>query len=100
MRGKSIRSYRLLALVITVVVIIGFSMMLGISSKAESFHSTPDRYYTSLLLEEGQTLSELAVTYNDTSVMSNQEYIKEVKRINNLKTDIIHAGCYITILYF
>lgn len=57
-------------------------------------------YYTSIKINYGQTLDSIAEEYNTADSFSNSSYINEIKRINNLYTDTIHAGCYLTVMRF
>lgn len=59
-----------------------------------------NKYYTSVRLEEGDTLWNLAERYNKYSVKSMEEYIRELKNMNCLTDDKIHAGNYLTVSYY
>lgn len=56
--------------------------------------------YKSIALEYGDTLWGIALEYKGDYYESVQDYIDEVMLINNLKTDKIHAGQYLTIPYY
>lgn len=58
------------------------------------------KYYTSICLEEGDTLWSIALRYNVYSDKSTQEYVRELRRMNGLSDDTIHAGHYLTISYY
>lgn len=55
-----------------------------------------EKSFATIEIEAGDTLSSLAAEYAISSV-KDADYIQEVKEINNLKSDTIHAGCYLLI---
>lgn len=58
------------------------------------------KYYTSYEIKEGDSLWSIAEQYIDEHYNSVNDYIKEVKSINGLTKDTIHAGCYLVIPYY
>jgi len=56
--------------------------------------------YDSIKVSQGETLEDLAEEYNTSGCYSNMEYIDEIKRINNMYSDTIHAGCYLTVISY
>lgn len=59
-----------------------------------------NKYYTSIRLEAGDTLWSIAEEYNVNSNKSMDEYIRELRRMNSLSNDTIHAGHYLTVSYY
>lgn len=57
---------------------------------------TYDKSFTTITIEEGDTLISIAEEYS-LPASEYRDYIDEVKSINNLKDDTIHAGCYLLI---
>lgn len=55
-----------------------------------------EKSFISIEIEQGDTLTSIAQEYA-TSEAEYQDYIEEVKNINNLKNDIIHNGCYLLV---
>lgn len=55
-----------------------------------------DKSFMSIEVESGDTLTSIATEYA-ISAAHYHDYIEEVKSINNLKDDTIHAGCYLMI---
>ena len=93
------RRMRLGLIVFAIICIIGLTLIPAFYSKAQSNPvSDPQPYYTSIKIEDGYTLSYLESIYNTSNILSSKEYISELKRINSLDSDIIHAGCNITII--
>ena len=60
----------------------------------------PNKYYTSISIQPGDSLWSIACRYSDGHYSSIQEYITELKIINNLDSDTIHAYEYLLIPYF
>ena len=58
------------------------------------------KYYKSILIEKGDTLWTIAERYISEEYASKTNYIEEVKHMNNLRTDEIHAGNYLVIPYY
>ncbi|MCI8514837.1 MAG: LysM peptidoglycan-binding domain-containing protein [Lachnospiraceae bacterium] len=58
------------------------------------------KYYTSIRIEEGDTLWGLAREYGNEACQSVPSYIQEVKKMNHLTDDRIHAGRYLTVFYY
>lgn len=56
-------------------------------------------YYTSIRIENGDSLWSIAQEYGRDTGMSVQEYVKQLKQMNGLKEDTIHAGQHLTIMY-
>ena len=57
-------------------------------------------YYKSIEIEAGDTLWDLAQIYAEGSPFSVQDYIKELKAVNDLTDDVIHEGQYLTVIYY
>lgn len=58
------------------------------------------KYYTSIQIQEGDSLWGLAQEYGATAYINSEDYIAEVKEINHLQGDEIHSGQYLTIPYY
>lgn len=58
------------------------------------------KYYKSVEIVSGDTLWALAQTYMDDNYECVQDYIDEIKEINNLFDDKIHEGQYLTVPYY
>lgn len=59
-----------------------------------------EKYFKSIMIQEGDTLWDIAYIYMDDNYDSIEDYIEEVKAINNIEEDYITAGCYLTIPYY
>ena len=88
--------YLLMAIAIMVTVICAFAT----TSNAKQDHNMY-KYYTSVQVEDGDSLWSIAKEYSDVdSDASYTDYIDEVKQINHISGDDIHAGEYLTIPYY
>ncbi|MBR1814074.1 MAG: LysM peptidoglycan-binding domain-containing protein [Lachnospiraceae bacterium] len=85
------------------VLVICFVLLLcsGIISMARQPEApAPVKMYTSVQIESGDTLWALEKKYNTAGLLSRTEYIEELKSVNHLKGDSIHAGNFLTVLYY
>ena len=57
------------------------------------------KYYTSVRVEAGDTLWDIAEEYKTTTDRT-KSYIKEICELNQIKADDIHAGDYIVVTYY
>ena len=56
--------------------------------------------YRSVEIKEGDSLWNIARQYKKGSHMSTEEYVKELKRMNSLRSDTIHKGQFLTVVYY
>lgn len=94
---------RILIFFLTIIVMFGVGVGFGtLLAKAEE----PDKdlvykYYTSIKVQPGDTLWDIAEEYIDYDYYSTRmDYIYEVMKINHLITDHLTAGKKITIPYY
>ena len=59
-----------------------------------------NKYYTSITVESGDTLWDIACEYKKSETSDINSYIDEIKSINNLVTDDITAGQDLIIVYY
>ena len=97
-RAKKISFFLILGL--AAVICILHAPGLRVMAEEPSFPKV-QRYYTSIKIGEGDSLWSIAQEYNtENTRMNTSEYIEELKKINNIREDVIHRGQYITIVYF
>ena len=58
------------------------------------------RYYKSIQIQNGDSLWSIADEYRKNSTLTVEEYMRELCEMNQLKSDTIHAGQYLTVVYF
>ncbi len=95
---------RFLFTAITVVAIL-LGIVLGnnvLSSSHSSAYSDVQKEvrYTSIKIESGDTLWTIAEEYMCSEYDDVNDYIRDVKQINNLYSDVIHAGAYLMVPYY
>ena len=73
-----------------VAILTGRSML---TSMAEEEPMTVSPYYKSVEIKDGDNLWNIAR-------QSTEEYIRELKRMNLLRSDTIHKGQFLTIVYY
>ena len=71
-----------------------------LTSMAEEEPMTVSPYYKSVEIKDGDNLWNIARQYKKGSRMSTEEYIRELKRMNSLRSDTIHKGQFLTIVYY
>ena len=70
------------------------------TTMAEEEPVTVSPYYRSVEIKEGDSLWNIARQYKKGSHMSTEEYVKELKRMNSLRSDTIHKGQFLTVVYY
>lgn len=78
------------------ILVISISFLIGRKPVHANQGIEYNKEFISIEIQNGDTLTSIAKTY---SLQPNQidAYIAEVKDINNLSNDNIHAGCYLLI---
>ncbi len=91
-------------LILVIIVFVSACILLGTSIRifAGSSHSASavQTYYTSIQVEEGDTLWTIADKYMEGSNLTKREYIDEICRLNSLQNDKIHSGEYLIVSYY
>ena len=90
----------LVMLFVCVMVLSCFFGKTLVMANVEESSTSYDRYYTDIEIQSGDTLWSIAKTYNKNSGMEIREYIRELKKMNQMVSDDIDAGESITIVYF
>lgn len=86
--------YKILFIMLVCVVILMVSIIAKASDKQQ-----PTRYYTSVQITHNDTLWSLEEQYNN-GVEDSDTYIKNIKKLNNMKEDTINYGSYILMYYY
>ncbi len=86
-----------IAVLLFVIVFMGRTMVTSMA-KEEGRKATP--YYKSVQIQDGDSLWAIAARYKEGSHMDTHEYVNQLKQMNNLKKDTIHAGQYLTVVYY
>jgi cell division protein YceG involved in septum cleavage len=108
MEGTTMRSERRffimsfvfpVSLLLIMMIILAFLMTSTVKTEAAMTH-TSHKYYTSVKIEQGDTLWSIAQENMTSEYSGIQEYIDEVCTLNHISEDDIHSGAYITIPYY
>lgn len=92
------RAYGMVLLILAVTFLFGFfynSAFAKEESAAECY-----KYYTSIEIESGDTLWSIACEYANEDFTTVQDYIDELKFMNNMTSDQIIEGHYLTVAYY
>lgn len=88
----------LLCVAVAAAAAISFSM--ANTAEAGTPESSRYKYYTSIQIEPGSSLWNIAEKYASSEYESLEAYIQEVRQINHLDEDTIYAGSYLCIPYY
>ena len=80
------------------VILAVFSVSIVRSKAADSYPTY--KYYTSIRIEDGDSLWEIAGRYADTGYESREEYIQELKTVNQLTDTTLRSGQYLMVPYY
>ena len=99
MRKSTMRKLKVISftLILLIIVLTGHTMFTSMAKEEENM-ATP--YYKSIQIQSGDSLWQIADRYKEGSSMSTDAYIKTLKQMNGLTEDTIHAGLYLTVVYF
>lgn len=100
-RNKVRRTKQLIRRFTISAIVLGLIISFGITGIKAQAHSKEDhyyKYYTSVTVNRNDTLWKYATEYS----LNNEynDYIKEVKRINNMSDDKIVSGMRLIIPYY
>ena len=84
------------AVLLLVTMFMGRAMFTSMAKE----ETTAAPYYKSIQIREGDSLWKIADQYKEGRSMSTHEYVDRLIQMNNLKKDTIHAGQYLTVVYF
>lgn len=95
---------KMIAVTILIVVSIIVLLASSISAMASAKNSTEPvyKYYTSIEVQDGDTLWSIAESYIDGYNISREDYMDELCELNHLDLDgsSIHSGEYLTVAYY
>ena len=78
---------------ILLIIILGTIMVNASDTKQ------PDKYYTSVMIEQHDTLLSLESQYNN-GTEDRDTYINNIKQLNHMSNDTIIDGSYILLYYY
>lgn len=102
-RGQAARKRMLILLATMLMITIG-SVIFGssfTSAQAQETKSEPTyKYYTSIVIEKGDSLWSIAQEYITSDYDNIQEYIEELIQLNSLTSETIHEGQHLLVAYY
>lgn len=102
LRKQQVKRQKFLIGVIAVCLTLILSVKSAAFSSAAQDNEQTDhyKYYKTIEIHKGDTLWDIARKYKTDEYDSVQDYIDEIKQINNLKDHNIQAGNYLIIAYY
>lgn len=97
-RHNTLKKIKLAVTAIAITIMIAVCLGLSFSSEAKANDSQYYKYFKGYTVEQGDSLWKLASEYAHNQ--SYNDYIKEVKSINNMFDNTLAAGSYIVIPYY
>ena len=100
--GDLVMKKRLLVIsfLIFICALVMGSILVEATNPKELEKASFNKYYTSIKIEEGDTLWSIEKRYNIGKISKSKEYIQDLKNINGLKSDTIHSGQYLIVAYY
>lgn len=92
--GRYAYTYLLFALILTGI--LSFTYLVSAREIANPGHET---YYTSIRVEPGDTLWDIAAKTMPSEYTSVNDYVKVLRKMNSLQSDDIQAGYYLIVSY-
>ena len=90
--------FLILSVIATIII---STLFFGFSAKAsDSQKETCYKYYTSIVIQDGDSLWSLAEKNWDGHFKSKKAYINEIKKINGLSDETLISGQYLVIPYY
>ena len=103
-RARALAKRRMVLLLTTILLItvgtIVFGSCFSLAQDSEAAMNQEYKYYTSIQIQEGDSLWSIAEEYRNHNTESVFEYIDTLKEVNGLHSDDIHEGQYLTIAYY
>lgn len=102
-RKSRTRKRRLLFFLLLILVAAASFSLGSIFSSARGNRSEDPayfKYYKNIEVKEGDTLHSLAEKYNKPSVSSDGEYVREIRKLNQMKSSVLIPGQALIITYY
>ena len=98
-RRRQAAKRNMIILLATVLLITIGSVIFGTTFSSAKDDVEYEMYYKSIEIEKGDSLWSIAKQYNHES-LNNHDYVKELKELNGLTSETIHAGQHLLITYY
>ena len=87
---------RIAILICVLIAVLALIMLFNVTSSAKNTYNY-DTYYTNVLIDNGDTLWDIAKDNYSVEYGDFNDYIDEIRSLNHLSSDKIHAGGYLVI---
>ena len=98
------REKSIFCMAITLLLVLAFAWVLsgkiGASNVTASSSHDSYKYYTSVQVKQGDSLWSIASAHMIAECGDVEDYIDEIKELNHLDNDAIHAGEYLLVPYY
>lgn len=98
--NNSLKKSILVVFLFVFILSIGVIALSSFSASAQNNHTKNYKYFKSIVIQEGDSLWSIAKEYMGEEYREVEDYISELKSMNGLNCDIIHAGQYLTVAYY
>ena len=103
-RKRQVAKRKMILLLATIMFITIGSIVFGsIFTSAQSnneISAKQYKYYKSIVIEQGDSLWSIAEEYRTDAYDDTQEYVDELKQLNALTSETIHAGQHLLVAYY
>ncbi|MDD6282806.1 MAG: LysM peptidoglycan-binding domain-containing protein [Oribacterium sp.] len=99
-RKKARRREVVLALSAAAIVLILIMIRTSTVSATPSADEPKEKYYTSITIQKNDTLWDIAGRYYNASVENRSDYIRNIKKVNNLSGSKIKTGNNLVVYYW
>ncbi len=94
-------NFKYIILALCVIIFIGVCFFSRFNDIGKVSASTSNqKYFVCLEINEGDTLWSIAETYISEEYSSTDEYVAEIKKLNNLTSDKIFCGATLVVPYY
>lgn len=95
-----VRRQRLALCILTCIAVLCGVFFLHSNTDTVKAGNNHHKYFTHILVEEGDTIWDIAADYITSEYDSTRAYIYEVEKVNHISADDITEGCYLMIPYY
>lgn len=97
---RNIRIIRTSLIAVIMICIISIGSQIVIASAFDNTDTIKaDRYYSSIVIEENDTLWNIESHYNS-GFETKEQYIDSIMKINNMTSDVLYSGQNLIIYYY
>ncbi|MBR5579018.1 MAG: LysM peptidoglycan-binding domain-containing protein [Lachnospiraceae bacterium] len=94
------RNISCLLFTLALVIILAFTFFKIASKAGEDSEPAKYKYFTQVVVQYGESLSDIADRYYSEDFNNKNNYIQEIRNLNSLYSSEVTAGTYLIIPYF